>query len=215
MHPPDCPSWDYGTHQHRNKLLPIRCASLLEELRIGSIDPVLVSTHTRPIHSRLFTKLTPSSCPYYAGHYRGEPFRCLKFYEVKIKGDPRVGERTSMVDGSMTVMAQIIVDGIAALDAANLLPDAHVPRWQKIYYLVTFACRIFVEFLRIHPYANGNGHIGRFVIWALLGRYGLWPRKWPLDNRPPDPPYSDLINEYRNGNQEPLERYVLGCVLGN
>ena len=214
MHPQDCPAWEYSTHPQRNRLLPQRSTSLLLDLRRGDIEIFSLCCDTRPTHLYLFNGLTPPECPYYAGHYRGELFRCLEFYEVHVPGDQRVGENSSIVLISMNVMAQVIRDGITALDVANGLPNSHVPRWQKIYYLVVFSCRVFVEFLRIHPYANGNGHIGRFLIWGLLGRYGIWPRQWPLDKRPQDPPYSNLISEYRSGNREPLERFVLRCVLG-
>ena len=214
MHPRDCPSWEYGTHPDRNRLLPSRCESTLIRLRSGRIDTLVLSVDSRSTHQYFFSGLTPATCPYYAGHYRGELFRCLEFYEVHIPNDPRVGERAVIVSNSMNAMGKIIRSGIAALDNANQLPESQVPKWQKHYYLVAFACRIFVEFLRIHPYANGNGHTARFLIWALLGRYNLWPRRWPLDERPPDPPYSRLIFEYRNGNREPLEKFVLKCVLG-
>jgi fido (protein-threonine AMPylation protein) len=179
------------------------------------MDTLALSKDTRPIHLQLFRDLTPPECPEFAGHYRGEAFRCLESYEVYIRGDPLVGEPAKNVRSSMIVVAEAIDNGVAAFDTANQLPESHVPRWQKIYYLVTFACRVFVEFLRVHPYANGNGHMGRFLIWAILGRYGLWPRRWPLDKRPPDPPYSYLISQYRAGNREPLEQFVLRCVLGN
>jgi len=68
-----------------------------------------------------------------------------------------------------------------ALDGAHKLPNAHLPREQKLAYAVIFACSIFVTFLQIHPYANGNGHAARLVVWAILGRYGYWPKSWPIE----------------------------------
>jgi hypothetical protein len=60
---------------------------------------------------------------------------------------------------------------------------------------------------------NGNGHAARFVLWTILGRYGYWPERWRVDPRPPDPPYTQLIFDYRSGNHEPLETYVLQSVV--
>jgi hypothetical protein len=37
-------------------------------------------------------------------------------------------------------------------------------------------------------------------------------RRLPLEPRPPDPPYSDLIKLYRDGNKQPLEIYI-GSML--
>lgn len=190
MHPRDCPEWEYSNHPHRARVLPRRCKEQLAALRRGRLDTLAVSRDSRLVHRHLFSELAPRECPYYAGHYRGEPFRCLEYNRVRIANDPRVGEQPGNVVRTMDVLAQIMDQGVAAIDTANQLPNAQVPRRQKVYYLIAFACRVFVEFLRIHPYANGNGHAGRFIIWALLGRYELWPRSWPVDTRPPDPPYS-------------------------
>jgi Fic family protein len=43
---------------------------------------------------------------------------------------------------------------------------------------------MFLAFVTIHPYANGNGHAARLVVWALLLRYGFQPTGWPVDPRP-------------------------------
>jgi Fic family protein len=81
--------------------------------------------------------------------------------------------------------------------------------------VVVVACMVFELFLRIHPYANGNGHAARFCTWAILGAFGYWPERWPIEPRPPDPPYTQLLVDYRNGNRVPLERYLLSCIAGN
>ena len=114
----------------------------------------------------------------------------------------------------MAAIAHTVLGGLNALDLANTLPDGQLARHQKLIYTVTFACRVFEIVLRVHPYANGNGHAARFIVWAILGRYGFWPRSWPLDPRPPDPPYSRLISEYRSGNHQPLEEFVIRAVIG-
>jgi len=76
---------------------------------------------------------------------------------------------------------------------------------------VTFACRVLVEFLRVHPYANGNGHMGRWIVWLILAKFGYWPKKWPLDT---SPPYGRLIELHRDGDTLQLETFVLDCVAG-
>jgi Fic family protein len=113
---------------------------------------------------------------------------------------------------AMERLAKNISDGIAALDEAGRLPNAQLSPNEKVLFAVVFACRVFETFLRVHPFANGNGHAARFLIWAILGRYGYWPTNWPIEPRPPDPPYTNLIMMHRNGNREPLERFVLQCI---
>ena len=95
------------------------------------------------------------------------------------------------------------------MERGRQLPSARVPEEEKLYYVVTFACRVLVEFLRIHPYANGNGHIGRFIVWLILARFGYWPKQWPLNA---SPPYHELLKTYRDGDPLPLEEFVLQCL---
>ena len=111
----------------------------------------------------------------------------------------------------MRYIEQVIDEGLPALDNAFSISNDKLPKYLKIDYLVKFSTRILVEFLRIHPYANGNGHLGRFIVIALLARYNLWPKKWPLDA---SPNYHDEIFRYRNGDREPLERFILKALLG-
>ncbi len=112
----------------------------------------------------------------------------------------------------MQDIANIVRTGLAGLDQANELPHVRLAKAEKLLYVVTFACQVFELILRIHPYANGNGHAARFVLVAILGRYGYWLRQW-LDPRPPDPPYTQLITDYRSGNREPLERFILQAII--
>jgi hypothetical protein len=214
MHPLDCPGWDYADHPQKEQELPQRSAEVLAYLRSHQYDFTQNAVDTRPTHELLFSNLTPKEFRYFAGNYRGSIQRCLQYYNVKIPADPRVGENSISVSQSMIDLGNKTKSLFAALDSANQLPDIQLSKADKIIYLVAAACQIFVEFLRIHPYANGNGHIARFLIFIFLGRHGYWPVKWPLDDRPPDPPYSTLISEYRNGKKDLLEQFMMKCILG-
>jgi hypothetical protein len=162
----------------------------------------------------LFYELAPDDHKYYAGNYRGDEYLCLKIYSVMIQGEPLVGYPPEKVLSSMAWLEADVRKVLATLDEAQKLPDAHISREDKLIYIVAAACEIFVRFLGIHPYANGNGHAARLIIWAILLRYGHVPKRWPIDPRPPDPMYSNSIYAYRRGNKEPLERFVLQCILG-
>ena len=207
MHPPDCPKWEDAHHPDRATVLPRRAAEVLLRLRSGDIDTAAAAVDTRPVHGRLFLDLTPACCPYYAGHYRGESYRCLEHLSVGIRDDPAVGCPPSLVARWMTELGQAIDDGLAALDAPSPSEAA-----DKVLLAVAIGCRAFEYLLRIHPYANGNGHAARFLLVAILGRYGYWLRRWPLEPRPPDPPYTTLIRRYRGGDPRALESYVLSLL---
>jgi fido (protein-threonine AMPylation protein) len=212
MHPPDCPSWEYDRHINRVAILEQEVAQILAELRRGSLDTMQVAIDTRGIHERLFRDLVPPEYEYYAGHYRGEDYRCLKYYAVGILGDPRVGCPPQQVLSYMQELSRIVRETLTALDAQHT-SVGQLLRADNLQHIVAIACWTFDFFLRIHPYANGNGHIARFLIWAILGRYNFWPTKWPIEPRPNDPPYTHCIIAYRNGNPIPLESFVLSCLF--
>lgn len=212
MHPADCPAWEYDDHPDADRLLPGRCKNLLIELRTGAISPDRTVHDTRPVHGQMFENLTPPETPYYAGHYRGETLKCLKHYGVMVGSDRRVGVPPRNVAPDLeTLSRDALKPGFVALDAAFALPNTRVPPEDKLYFLVVFASRVLVEFLRIHPYANGNGHMGRFLVWVIMARFGYWPRKWPLNE---SPPYHQLLSDYRDGKPLPLEEFVLRSIVG-
>ena len=208
MHPTDCPNWEYEDHSGHEALLTTRAAKVIAALRRKQLDTRALAEDSRSVHAVLFTALTPPKHPCFAGNYRGSNYRCLRHYAVHIESDPRVGYPPTSVSMMMTgEMKTTILAGIAALDEAHAKPDAEIPPADKLLYVVAFACRVFDRFLVIHPYANGNGHAARFIVWAILGRFGYWPVRWPIEPRPPDPPYTKLLRQHRDGDCEPLEQW--------
>jgi fido (protein-threonine AMPylation protein) len=214
LHPQDCPRWQYENHPNFRSLLKNRVADLTIRLMRGVVDTKGMLADDKPIHGFLFEGTTPDGHGYYAGHYRGEDFRCLKYCQVGIPGNPFVGARPWEVGGRMKELRGLIDATLQGLDRGNALPSAQLSDKEKVKYTVTAACKVFDLFNRIHPYVNGNGHISRVCLWAILGRYGLWPKTFPIDPRPPDPPYSSLVRQYQDGFPDGLESFVLKSVCG-
>jgi hypothetical protein len=206
--PRDCPHWDYATHPNCRELLPRAIAKSLHQLRRGWMDSLGTATDTREVHESWFLPYTVKGYEYYAGHYRGESLRCLKNYRVMVHGDASVGAEPAQVRDAMRDLAEIIRCAIVGLDECHKKPDSHLSRRDKLFGTVAVAARVFEYFLRIHPYANGNGHAARFLIWAILGRYGYWPKKWTVEPRPPEP-YVNALRSYRSGNPRMLEQRIL------
>jgi Fic family protein len=211
IHPADCPAFEYEHHPDRGTAIPPRVARILASLRTGILDTLANACDTRDVHGILFGGLTPPEQPYYAGHYRGEEFRCLRRYQVQVGG--HLGWPAHIVPGVMAELERSIAGAITALDAGHNVPNSLVSPEMKLLHTVQVACRFFELVGRIHPYANGNGHAARFCIWAILVRYGYYPARWPIDPRPPDPPYTQLLLDYQAGNHGPLEQYVLRCLV--
>jgi fido (protein-threonine AMPylation protein) len=208
MQPFDCPEeFEYKDHPRKAEVLTRRQGELYTWIQEGRIRAREAVADTRPFHSHLFKELCPPDYSYFAGHYRGEGFHCLKHYAVVIQGDPLVGVPPDAVSGRMAELAVTIRAGLAGFDEAFRVPKSQVSHAQRLVYVVAFACRIFVEFLTIHPYANGNGHMARFGLVTILARYGLILTGWSIDPSPA-PPYAELIARHRRGEPHLLEREV-------
>jgi hypothetical protein len=216
MHPRDCPqNWEYETHPDKDALLGPRSLEVVKNLRTGQLPGLPLAEDSRPLHARLFAGLTPPGCDYFAGNYRGSSHRCLEYYQVGIQSDPRVGAPFNMVAGLMDELRSEIRTSLIALDAAHQLPNSQVPREVKLLTTAVVACRVLELFLRIHPYANGNGHTARIIVLAILGRYGYWPAKWTIEPRPETLPYYKMITEERDGNPEFCEQQMVQCMSGD
>lgn len=214
MSPADCPAWEYAAHPKREIILKERTEDIVVQLYQQNFDFVESAADTRSIHSYLFSLLVPREYIYYAGHYRGEDFPCLKEYNVGLTGNSEVGFPPVLVEKRMDKIGQWVREGMKVLDATHQLPDSQLAPEDKLLNTVAFACVIFDEVIRVHPYANGNGHAARFIMWAILGKYGYWPKQFPIEPRPNHPLYAWAITEYGKGNKEALENYILMCIAG-
>ncbi len=209
MPPVLCPEWQYGSHPDRARLLPASAATVLTGIQAGKYPVNQYAPDTRPIHLTLFTGLAPHGFQYYAGNYRGSHHRCLKNYEVKIDGDPLVGTKAVKVKNEIERLGKLIVASVEKIDQA--LGELRRPMTpaQRATAVVKLACSAFVTYLTVHPYADGNGHTARALLWVLLFRFGYLPNEWTIEPRPAIPDYGTMISQHRRGVRDPLEQYVL------
>lgn len=195
-------------------MLTRRAAQLLLAVRQAtSRQNLAAARNTRPIHAELYLGLTPPGFPYFAGNYRGSHHWCLDAYEVHVPGDPRVGYPSANVVQFMEEFSGRITTAIALIDQQMQLNTPLTSEPLKLVAYVSVLAALFVEFLEAHPYANGNGHMARFMLLALLARWGIFPTSaWRIDPRPKDPPYSNLIAKYRDGDKLPLLQFILDAL---
>ena len=209
---PGCPTWNYDSHPLRKPTLQRETANLLSNLLNGTATVENSVLDTRRTHRNFFLDLTLPGFEYYAGSYRGSR-ECLIGYEVQVLGDPRVGWQSSTVELAMIQFRTMISNIVAGIDMGWTLPNIILPEHEKLKFVVAMSARTFVEFLEIHPYADSNGHMGRVIVWTVLARFGYFPINWPIEPRPLDPPYENLVFEHRNGNPEPLEKHILAQLI--
>lgn len=112
--------------------------------------------------------------PYYAGEIRdSDPdFPELEGYEVEVGGF--VGAPSATVPAELERFQSTARRATAALDGAIPAGDEPAENRQLLSVL-TLCASLHGEWVRIHPFANGNGRTARmWANWAGL-RYGLPP----------------------------------------
>jgi hypothetical protein len=154
----------------------------------------------------MFHQLVPDEWHYLAGNYRGANFYCLVERPVVIYG--QYGTLPIAVAGAMDYFHSQLKDDLALLEEAKT-GAAPISQTEFDAMVVELLVNSMVLFLGYHPYANGNGHIGRMLLWAGLARYGLWPRRWSLNSRPN---WDTLIKQHREGRPKPLFQFVLKAL---
>lgn len=205
----DCRNWDYESHPQVSTV-EAACASFLTELRAAPSSKTAALADTRPLHAIMFGAVVPTSCSYIAGNYRGQDFECLRDCRVGFwihEGTPPVG-----VPLAMEYFHNDLIAGLAELDNAVLNTNRPLQGPAFLVRLVQLLAASLTRFFTIHPYANGNGHMGRLIVWAALGKYNRLPIRWWLHGKPPG--YGDYLTAHRNGDPKPLEKFLLRCIIG-
>ena len=180
--PRECPDWEYEKHPFRASVGQNIATRFLTPLAQGGLDTIAVASDSRGAHRDIFCDVTPAGYPHFAGHYRGEHLECLHYYSVGVPGDSRVGAPPSAVFFLMSDISRKIRAGLLAIDGNITLSDR-----ERLRYLSALACHALVAFFTVHPYANGNGHAGRIIVWSIMGRFGHLSHKWTIDLDPQIP----------------------------
>lgn len=186
--------------------------TLLKGIESGSYTVDSHGRDTRPIHSLLFQDLAPAGHPYYAGTYRGSHQKCLRNYNVGVPGDGMVGTPAPKVLEEISRLGSAIVRAANQVEAEIASPDKAMDPAEQLVAVVRVACDAFVKFLTIHPFADGNGHTARSLLWIILRRFGYVPDKWTIEPRPPILGYGDAIALHRRGDAAMLEQFVLSSI---
>ncbi len=152
--------------------------SLLTELRAIALGRVMPGmAEVQRWHAACYTgcKLPVAG---YAGHFRGDPMVPeLIGYEVgvgtrQLDGWPsKVGVFSPQVREAVLQLLSKVGAGAARLDAV-LPPGGRPANAAQLQAVASLAAITHGEWIRIHPYANGNGRTARiWAAWVAL-RYG-------------------------------------------
>jgi hypothetical protein len=135
--------------------------------------------------------------PGFVGRFRGEPG--LESKTVYIGS--RSGLKPTLVLGQVKQFVRRLDSALKQLD--RILPKGHELGRDALQAVVELAAWAHSEWVRIHPFVNGNGRTARILTNAILMRYGLPP---VLRLRPrPALRYEHAGAEGMGGNARPME----------
>ncbi|HEY5329603.1 MAG TPA: Fic family protein [Acidobacteriaceae bacterium] len=133
--------------------------------------------------------------PVYVGAFRGETD--LENVQVRIVG--RHGLPADQVSEELKRFERKLQDLVAALD--SLVGVGDEPNADQLSAIIDLAAWAHTEWIRIHPFANGNGRTARLWANSIVMRYGLPPF---IGLRPrPNTGYAASGASAMRGNWEP------------
>ena len=156
----------------------------------------------------------PLPVPYYAGEFRDtDPrFPQLTGYDVIVGGQPGVG--SSDVPSQLAAFEQAMRSVAVSLDAA--IPVGNPPAsGPELAAVIRFAASAHGEWVRIHPFANGNGRTARCWANFVALRYGM-PAFVTIRPRPADLLYAQAAHDSMSSDHTTtdLSRGMLRQAVG-
>jgi len=109
------------------------------------------------------------SDPRYVGAFRGEPGT----ENVQVAVGPNFGVDSVKVAAELTRFEAKLQALVAELDA--LIPKGQEPDVDQLAAIVDLCAWVHAEWVRIHPFVNGNGRTARLWANSLATRYGVSP----------------------------------------
>jgi fido (protein-threonine AMPylation protein) len=182
--------WDADSAQLEQNLL-----IALETIRDNARRRTALSLETaRQWHAESLRDLAVPDARYVGG-FRGEPG--LEKVQVHVGG--RFGVAARDVASALAAFERTVQPVITRLDAL-ILADTD-PNADQLAAILEVCAWVHAEWIRIHPFANGNGRTARLWVNSIAMRYNLPPF---LRLRPrPDADYCNAGAEAMSGNWQP------------
>lgn len=151
-------------------LIATNALALVQQIHANSParDPLTLEV-LQEWHGRLFAGCTVPIAGY-VGHFRGDSDVLeLLDYEVQVGGV--LGVRAAVVEARIKSLLDALNQALVGLDAQ--IHTGAMPDRAEIQAIILLCARMHGEWVRIHPFANGNGRTGRVIVAWLALRYNL------------------------------------------
>ena len=202
-----CPTWTKNPLPSQNSSFHCACQTAYAQLKDDVHDNAYVFTEIIELwHYILFHQFVPLA--YYAGyHRRDDPDRPCLGINVKVNGMP--GSAFLQVRRDLTELFGRVRATIVEFELSWHI-YSQTERAKRLSILLGY---LVGQFVKIHPFINGNGHVSR-MLWAWgLSRFNVSVQARICPR--PDPPYSNLMKKSMEGDFMPLMIYILRHLLEN
>jgi fido (protein-threonine AMPylation protein) len=198
-----CPDWNEGIPPLRIREFRRICRSVVENVLSNSRAGFPSTSSFETWHGELFRTFVPLA--YYAGAVRqDDPHRpCLGIdvHVGDVPGAPFTEVRARL--GALSIRTR------QQCTALELHWD-RLDREKRVLLVSSLIASALCEFIRIHPFINGNGRISRLLWRSLLHRFGL-PSQVRIEPRPIWP-YGEVMAAAMRGECEPLVLWILKAI---
>lgn len=136
--------------------------------------------------------------PAYVGRFRGDTHTDLLDYENNVGGIP--GIRSYLVFGEVERLIRWLRDQVEEIDALE------VTQLEKDMRVLEVAAEMHGEWVKIHPFVNGNGRTARLWVLWLCARFGI-PALLKVRPRPAKP-YGTASYSSMTGDHGPMRTHL-------
>ena len=197
------PDWDADSPQLRENL-----AQVLDEIIRAAERREHPTVESARRWQTLFMKDLRVPDSRFVGAFRGEP----GLENVQVRVGAHYGVDAADVAGALADFETKLQALVAELDA--MLPTGNEPNADQLAAILDLCGWVHAEWVRIHPFANGNGRTARLWANSIAMRYGLPPF---VSLRPrPNSGYAEADAKAMQGDWEPTAivfRQLLGDFL--
>ncbi len=140
--------------------------------------------------------------PGFVGAFRGEP----GLEDIEVSMLDRFGIPAPEVAHELARFETKLQQLVQELDSS--IPPGDLPDRDQLGAVIDLCAWAHADWMRIHPFANGNGRVARLWVNALAMRYSLPPF---MRLRPrPGPGYAEAALEAIDGNWHPTSTLLRG-----